>query len=183
VSSIEPDDGSCHVNGTKKRFCQLVIARGDRSILLELGKEILNQMPRFVQLLVVFTRVLAVALRRNHTAFALLLESLNHPLVRIISFVGSHRIGLNVLPQHTKSYSWDTATLQGMNGFEGHQLKPLQQDWEANAIAQSLDASKDGRVYFIPAYLCLGLPGSIGTELYLEKLKALLLLNEQLNEQ
>jgi len=103
VSSIEPDDGSCHVNGTKKRFCQLVIARGDRSILLELGKEILNQMPRFVQLLVVFTRVLAVALRRNHPAFALLLESLNHPLVRIISFVGSHRIGLNVFPQHIKS--------------------------------------------------------------------------------
>ena len=41
--------------------------------------------------------------------------------------------------------------------------------------AQSLDASQAGRVYFIPAYLCAGLPGPIGTELYLEELKEQLL--------
>ncbi|MGP1386521.1 MAG: hypothetical protein ACTS2F_23375 [Thainema sp.] len=39
------------------------------------------------------------------------------------------------------------------------------------AIAQFLDASQAGRVYFIPAYFCRGLPGAIGTELYLEELK------------
>jgi iron complex transport system substrate-binding protein len=95
-------------------------------------------------------------------------------------------VSLEALPQLNAAdsillfgYSWDTATLKGMNGFDGHQLKPLQQAWEANAIAQSLDASKAGRVYFIPAYLCLGLPGPIGTELYLEKLKALLLPSEE----
>ena len=59
--------------------------------------------------------------------------------------------------------------------FEENQLSGIQQEWEENAIAQSLEASKAEQVYFIPAYLCLGLPGPIGTELYLEELKAQLL--------
>jgi len=63
----------------------------------------------------------------------------------------------------------------GSDHFEDHQLSDLKQAWEENAIAQSLDASKAGRVYFIPAYLCRGLPGPVGTELYLEELKEQLL--------
>ena len=59
--------------------------------------------------------------------------------------------------------------------FEKHQLLNLKQAWEANEIAQSLNVSKAGRMYFIPAYLCLGLPGSIGTEHYLDELKQQLL--------
>jgi iron complex transport system substrate-binding protein len=60
------------------------------------------------------------------------------------------------------------------NRFQQHQLTQFQQAWEKSAIAQSLDASQAGRVYFIPAYLCLGLPGPIGTELYLNELEQLL---------
>ncbi|MEO0378224.1 MAG: ABC transporter substrate-binding protein [Cyanobacteria bacterium P01_A01_bin.17] len=59
--------------------------------------------------------------------------------------------------------------------FNRHQLGPLKQAWQKNEVAQSLKASKAGRVYFIPAYLCLGLPGPIGTELYLNELKQQLL--------
>ena len=55
----------------------------------------------------------------------------------------------------------------------------MKQAWAKNAIAQSLDASKSDRVYFIPAYLCLGLPGTIGTELYLEELERQLLPPQQ----
>lgn len=58
-----------------------------------------------------------------------------------------------------------------MDRFEEHQLTDFEQAWEKNALAQSLNASKAGRVYFIPAYLCLGLPGPIGTELYLNELR------------
>jgi iron complex transport system substrate-binding protein len=65
--------------------------------------------------------------------------------------------------------------LNSTGAFEKHQLSDLKQAWEVNAIAQSLDASQAGRVYFIPAYMCLGLPGSIGTELYLEELQEQLL--------
>jgi len=61
------------------------------------------------------------------------------------------------------------------NNFEDHQVKHIKQAWEKDAIAQSLDASKAGRVYFIPGYLCRGLPGPIGTELYLNKLRQQLL--------
>jgi iron complex transport system substrate-binding protein len=62
-----------------------------------------------------------------------------------------------------------------MDSFENHQLAKLKQGWEKNAIAQSLKASKVGRVYFIPFYMCASLPGPIGTELYLEELEKQLL--------
>ena len=64
------------------------------------------------------------------------------------------------------------------NNFNKNQLSKIKQAWKENAIAQSLDASKAGRVYFIPAYLCLGLPGTIGTELYLEELEQQLLISK-----
>ena len=72
-------------------------------------------------------------------------------------------------------YDWDTSGLTDMTAFDQQQTQTLKQVWEKNAIAQSLDASQAGRVYFIPAYLCLGLPGPIGTELYLKELKEQLL--------
>ncbi|MEM1369947.1 MAG: iron-siderophore ABC transporter substrate-binding protein [Cyanobacteria bacterium P01_H01_bin.15] len=65
--------------------------------------------------------------------------------------------------------------IDSIHAFEAHQLANIKQAWEANAIAQSLDASQAGRVYFIPYYMCAGLPGPIGTELYLEELKQQLL--------
>lgn len=64
-----------------------------------------------------------------------------------------------------------------VNSFEDNVLSDLKTAWKKNAIAQSLNASKVGKVYFIPTYLCAGLPGSIGTDLYLKELKRKLLLN------
>ena len=61
------------------------------------------------------------------------------------------------------------------NGFGEYQLTKLQQAWTSNPIARSLKASKAGKVYFMPSYLCLGLPGPIGTQLYLEEFKKQLL--------
>ncbi|MCY7337138.1 MAG: iron-siderophore ABC transporter substrate-binding protein [Chamaesiphon sp.] len=61
------------------------------------------------------------------------------------------------------------------DGFEEYQLTKLQQAWASNPIARSLKASKAGKVYFIPSYLCLALPGPIGTNLYLEEFKKQLL--------
>ncbi|WP_041780074.1 hypothetical protein [Allocoleopsis franciscana] len=64
---------------------------------------------------------------------------------------------------------------QSTQNFSEGQLRQVQQKWEKSAIAQSLTASKSDRVYFVPAYICYGLPGPIGTELYLEELKEQLL--------
>ena len=64
---------------------------------------------------------------------------------------------------------------QDFNQFNNNQTSKIKQAWKDNAITQSLDASKAGQIYFIPSYLCLGLPGAIGTELYLEELEQQLL--------
>ncbi|MEM8672884.1 MAG: iron-siderophore ABC transporter substrate-binding protein [Cyanobacteria bacterium P01_G01_bin.67] len=62
-----------------------------------------------------------------------------------------------------------------LNNFDRNQLSKIKRAWKNNAIAQSMDASKAGQVYFIPTYLCAGLPGAIGTKLYLEELEKQLL--------
>lgn len=91
-------------------------------------------------------------------------------------------ISLETLPQLNEAdsiillgYNDQANQLTDMDEFEQHQLDGLPQQWEENEIAQSLDASKAGRVYFMPVYLCAGLPGPIGTELYLEELQEQLL--------
>ncbi|NEQ33670.1 MAG: iron-siderophore ABC transporter substrate-binding protein [Leptolyngbya sp. SIO4C5] len=90
-------------------------------------------------------------------------------------------VSIEVLPQLNTAdsiilfaYDWD-ASAGDPSTFDNQQIRSLKQAWENNAIAQSLDASQAGRVYYIPAYLCLGLPGPIGTELYLAQLREKLL--------
>ncbi|MEM8639736.1 MAG: iron-siderophore ABC transporter substrate-binding protein [Cyanobacteria bacterium P01_G01_bin.54] len=92
-------------------------------------------------------------------------------------------LSIEILPQLNDADSFillghnfnDLKCLKEMERFTDHQLAKLKQKWQENKITQSLDASQAGRVYFIPAYLCAGLPGAIGTELYLEELKQQLL--------
>ena len=72
-------------------------------------------------------------------------------------------------------FGYDFGDGKKLNNFDRNQLSKIKQAWKSNAIAQSMDASKAGRVYFIPTYLCAGLPGAIGTELYLEELEQQLL--------
>ena len=61
--------------------------------------------------------------------------------------------------------------LTDIDTLENNQLKSLKQEWSNNAIAQSLEASQKGHVYFIPTYLCRGLPGPIGAEIFLDRLQ------------
>lgn len=89
-------------------------------------------------------------------------------------------ISLEILPQLNKANSvillgHNLNPIKEIDNFEENQLTGIKQSWAKNAIAQSLDASKAERVYFIPAYICLGLPGPIGTKLYLNELRQQLL--------
>ncbi|MEM1256423.1 MAG: iron-siderophore ABC transporter substrate-binding protein [Cyanobacteria bacterium P01_H01_bin.21] len=59
--------------------------------------------------------------------------------------------------------------------LETHQVQPIQQDWQESAIAQSLTASQENRVYFATFYKWNGLNGPIGAELILEQLRQFLL--------
>lgn len=68
-----------------------------------------------------------------------------------------------------------TDQLADAKNIDNHQLKDIKQEWNNNAIAKSLRASKEGRVYFIPSYICYGFPGPIGAELILDQLRQQLL--------
>jgi len=92
-------------------------------------------------------------------------------------------ISLEVLPQFNPAdliivlghnFS-DLNQSEGKDTFRTHQMANIKHAWASNAIAQALNASQTGQVYFIPAYLCLGLPGPIGTNLYLNELQQQLL--------
>lgn len=70
-----------------------VITCGDGTILLEPGKEVLDQVAGFVEFLVVGARVLAVAAGRNDEALAGLLQRPNHTFVGVVGFVSDDGIG------------------------------------------------------------------------------------------
>ena len=55
--------------------------------------------------------------------------------------------------------------------IETHQVKAIQQNWQANNIAQSLTASQENRVYFATFYKWNGLNGPISAELILKQLR------------
>lgn len=76
------------MDGTEEVTGGFVVAGGKAAILLELVEELLDQMPRPVQVLVIFTRLFAAALGRNDHAFACLLQGIDDALLRIVSFVG-----------------------------------------------------------------------------------------------
>ena len=59
MSSNKPDDGCGHVNGAEKGFGQFIVTGGNGSILLEFGKEILNQMLILVPVSVILAGRLA----------------------------------------------------------------------------------------------------------------------------
>lgn len=59
--------------------------------------------------------------------------------------------------------------------METQQVQTIKQNWENSAIAQSLTASQENRVYFATFYKWNGLNGPIGTELLLEQLRSFLL--------
>ena len=66
----------------------LIVAGGNAAILLELVKELLDQVPRPIQMLVIVTRLFAAALGRNYNAFARDLQGIDDPCLGIVSSVG-----------------------------------------------------------------------------------------------
>lgn len=61
-----------------------------------------------------------------------------------------------------------------------HQMASVKQQWEESAIAQSMPASKERRVYFTTTYLCHGLLGPIGTDIFLDQLEEQLVKEQML---
>ncbi|PZD72625.1 Fe(3+)-citrate-binding protein YfmC [Acaryochloris thomasi RCC1774] len=87
----------------------------------------------------------------------------------------SHVISLEALPE----LKADWILIEGFNSDitakarspEERQLQTVRKTWEGDAIAQSLPASKEGKVYFTTVYLCHALLGPLGTDLFLSDLR------------
>src|SRR5215218_6049596 len=94
MSSIEPDGYGGEVNTGQEASGGLVIAGGDGPELLELGEEVLDQMPGLVEVFVKGARRLAGFPRWDDRRLAGVGQRLAHPLVGSERLVGNERLGL-----------------------------------------------------------------------------------------
>ena len=91
------------MNASQEASCSLVIAGGDGPKLLELGEEVLDQMPGRVEVFVKGVRCLAGLARGDDRRLASLGQRLAHALVGIEGFVGDERLGLTRRQQGIRS--------------------------------------------------------------------------------
>ena len=87
MSSIEPDDGGCEIDCPEEISGGFVVARRDGAIVLEFGKEMFDQVARFIEFFVVFPLFHAAGFWRDDTLNARLLQQVQHALVRIEGFI------------------------------------------------------------------------------------------------
>src|SRR3954452_17356020 len=99
LSSIEPDESGGQVNAGQETLRGLVVASGNGPELLELGKEVLDEVARLVEVFVEGPRCLAALARWDHRRLAGFSERLEHALVRIERFVGNERLGFKLWEQ------------------------------------------------------------------------------------
>ncbi|MBD2299141.1 iron-siderophore ABC transporter substrate-binding protein [Nostoc sp. FACHB-190] len=114
-----------------------------------------------------------------------LLEDIGFKLAKVSNSTPTNitqPISVEILPQ----LNADLIIVQGHNivelsniknttSFTKTQLQSVQKSWQTNTLAQSLRASRNNRVYFIPTYICLGLPSPSGTQITLQSLQEQLL--------
>lgn len=128
MSSIEPDDCRRHIDCPEEVAGGLVIAGGNRTVLLEPGKEILDQVTRPVDVTIIVTGLLAGAGGRDNDAFPSFFQRRDDPFLGIISLVGDDRLSLRMGEQHV-------STLKVM-GLPWRQVK-------SSRIAQRINACMD----------------------------------------
>jgi len=85
--------------------------------LLEFGKEVFDQVARFVEFPVIFAGIVAVAAGRNDEGLARLFQRADHAFVGIVGFVGNHGIRLDLRKQEIGSFQ--IVSLAGRQGEAG----------------------------------------------------------------
>ena len=74
----------------------LVVSRGDSPELLELAEEVLDQVTRFIEMLVIRTRAFAIGTGGNDCCLAGLLQGFDHSFIGIEGLVCDHDVGVDV---------------------------------------------------------------------------------------
>src|SRR4051794_14993484 len=131
----------------------LVVAGRDGPVLLQLGEEILDQVPRLVEVLVVPARVLAVRLGRDHRGLAGPRERREHPLLGVERLVGAQRVRGQVRQQGVGAL--EVVRLPRREGEAGR--VPERVDQGVNLRAQAAAAAPDRLVatpFLVAPALC-----------------------------
>jgi hypothetical protein len=84
------------VNAGEEVASELVVAGGDGAELLQLAKEVFDQVPHLVEVSVEVPRHRAVALGRDHRGFPGGGEPVDDPAIDVIRLVGNQRAGSKV---------------------------------------------------------------------------------------
>src|SRR3954462_3004883 len=128
MSSLEPDERGGQVNAGQEASCGLVVAGGNGPELLELGEEVLDQMPGLVEVFVEGARRLAGFARWDDGRLAGVSQRLEYPLVGIERLVGDEGLGLKV----------------GQQGIGSGQIVRLTaSEMKAGRIAERIDGGVD----------------------------------------
>jgi hypothetical protein len=114
----------------------LVITGGNRTELLELAEEVLNQVAGLVQIFVVVALHFPVGLGRNHRRFAGLRQRFEYPFVGIVAFVGNNNRRFYSGQQRLRSFQ--------ITGLSGCQEK-------TDRIAEGIDGGVNFRAQPAPA--------------------------------
>ena len=140
MSSIHPNDSRCKMNSAEEIASGLVVARGNAAVLPEPAEKVLDQMAGFVQMRVVWARLLARAARWNHDILARFEQRLDDTSLCMVGLVGDHNLSCSVPEQHV-------GTLQ-IVGLAGRQVKirriAQRIDRGANLGAQPSSAEPNG---------------------------------------
>ena len=88
------------MNGAQEVARCLVVARCNGAVLLEPGKEVLDQVPRFVQVPIMVALVPARFETGNHHSLARFLQRLDHPFLCVISLVSDDHGAWRTFEQH-----------------------------------------------------------------------------------
>src|SRR5215204_2322579 len=102
VSSIEPDESGGEVNAGQEASGGFVVAGGDGPELLELGKEVLDQVPGLIEVFVKGARYLAGFARWDDRHLAGFSQRFAHPRVGIERLVGDDDIGLDLRKERVR---------------------------------------------------------------------------------
>ncbi len=140
------------MDGAEEVHRPLVVPRGDGSVLLQLGEEVLDQVTCLVEVLVVGARRLAVALGRDHRRLACLLQRLEHPLFGIIRFVGDQRIGREVRQQGIGTFL--VMRLPGREGKPGRVAERVHDRMDLGAQATAAAPDRFVAVFLTAPALC-----------------------------
>ena len=96
MSLVKANNGRGKVNSAKKGIGKLIVSGSNRAILFEFGKEVLDEMPCFVEVFVVLSGFFSVFLGRNDHFFSLRFQFVNDTLIGIVRFVSQQSVGFEI---------------------------------------------------------------------------------------